>query len=448
VGFVSVRFKAAPWGWLFLVWWSFTALFVYGSYQVFGADEFHRSLYGNPALIEPFGQADPLSVWARWDSKWYLQIANFGYEDPSTPNFFPLYPLLSRLLGEVIGLVLSTPEAILVAAIGISLVCFAVALRTLYRLCRAELGGDVAMLTAALVAFFPMAFFYGSAYTESLFLALSVGAIWFARSDRWAWAGICGALAAATRNPGWTLVVPLALIYLLGPRGMGAQARPYLGLPWRDRARGPRSYPVRRDALWILLVPLGLAAYMLFLGLSEGNPLLFAETQRERWQHQLGEIAGVPAGPLGGLVDATEAAGRGLRSITEQPSQAAIWAPDDGRSLRAAGINIESFAFLIFAIVGVVGALRRLPLAYGAYSALSLILVLSLPVSGGLNELGALVIDAPFKALPRYMAVSFPLFMWLALWTRERGLHRLAVIASALLLGLYSAQWGTWQWVS
>ena len=42
-----------------------------------------------------------VDVWARWDSDWFLRIAENGYSWPSsTPAFFPLYPLLVAGVGR------------------------------------------------------------------------------------------------------------------------------------------------------------------------------------------------------------------------------------------------------------------------------------------------------------------------------------------------------------
>ena len=48
-----------------------------------------------------------------------------------------------------------------------------------------------------------------AAYTESIFLFLSLATILSARSRKWAWAGICGALAAITRQQGVFLIFPV-----------------------------------------------------------------------------------------------------------------------------------------------------------------------------------------------------------------------------------------------
>ena len=134
-------------------------------------------------------------------------------------------------------------------------------------------------------AFAPMAFFFSAVYSESLYLALSVGVFWCARQGRWAWVGVLGALAAATRSAGVVLLLPALMLYLYGPRedrapdfppGAAARGRP---AP-RARARHRRAlalaadYRLRSDILWLGLVPAGLALYMAYLALSGGDALM------------------------------------------------------------------------------------------------------------------------------------------------------------------------------
>ena len=63
-----------------------------------------------------------------------------------------------------------------------------------------------------------MAFFFSAVYSESLYLALSVGLFVCARRGRWMWVGVLGALAGATRSTGLVLALPALMIYLYGPR--------------------------------------------------------------------------------------------------------------------------------------------------------------------------------------------------------------------------------------
>src|SRR3954447_17472948 len=97
--------------------------------------------------------ADPvLAPLARWDSVWYLTIADSGYGG-STPRaaFFPLYPALVRAVGTLFG---ASRAALLVAAFVVSLVAFVAALALLCRLTELELGRRVAQPTLLLLAVF------------------------------------------------------------------------------------------------------------------------------------------------------------------------------------------------------------------------------------------------------------------------------------------------------
>ncbi|MEY2535073.1 MAG: hypothetical protein QOF29_2983, partial [bacterium] len=277
----------------------------------------HRADSFDPGgVTHPFGAAgDALAApLARWDSVWYLAIANDGYpaDDPRRAAFFPLYPLLVRAAGVVVG------EPI-VAGVLVSLGCFAVALVLLHRLTELELGRPAARATVWALALFPGAVFFSAVYSEALFLALSVGSVYAARTGRWGWAGALGALGAATRSAGVLLVVPLALLWLARVDADGAR---------------PRRL---RDAAWIAVVPLGLAAFGALLALGGGDPLAPLHAQ-ETWLREF-------AGPFLGIVDGTTAAWRGLHHLGDPGARA----------------DVVLFAFLVAAVPAVVGTVRRLP---------------------------------------------------------------------------------------
>jgi hypothetical protein len=88
-------------------------------------------------------------------------------------------------------------------------------------------------------------------------------------------------------------------------------------------------------------------------------------------------------------------------------------------------------------VAACVGVFRRLPPAYGAWVAISLLLPLSEPVK-----------PQPLMSLPRFLAVLFPIFMWLAVWCEERRATDRVVAVSALGLGLFTAQFASWHWIS
>ena len=355
-----------------------------------------------PALTHAI--ADPvLAPLARWDSVWYLTIADSGYGDSTArAAFFPLYPLLIRAVGTVFG---GSHAALLVAAFLVSLAAFVAALVLLYRLTELELGRRLARPTLLLLAVFPAAVYFGAPYSESLFLLLAVGAFYAARTDRWAWAGVCAGLASATRSAGLLLVLPLVLIW------------------WGGRPRRTA------DATWLALAPLGIAAYAAWLGLAEGDALRFLDVQ-EAWSRHL-------AVPLAGAWDGLVAAFDGVRQLASGSRSPVYFEQAAGDPFRIAAINVMLFATLVFAVIACVGVFRRLPRAYGAWVAASLVLPLTFPVT-----------PQPLMSLPRFVSVLFPVFMWLALVCEERRVTDLLVAGSAVGLGLFTAQYASWHWIS
>ena len=43
------------------------------------------------------------SAFARWDSVWFIHIADHGYDSKQVSAFFPVYPLVVRVLSHVFG---------------------------------------------------------------------------------------------------------------------------------------------------------------------------------------------------------------------------------------------------------------------------------------------------------------------------------------------------------
>src|SRR5919197_3221094 len=119
--------------------------------------------FDEPALTHAV--ADPLlAPLARWDSVWYLRIADSGYGDsPPRAAFFPLYPALIRSLAAPAG---GSDAALLLASYIISLAAFLGALVLLYRLASLELGRRFAAPTLLLLAAFPAALYFCAPYSE------------------------------------------------------------------------------------------------------------------------------------------------------------------------------------------------------------------------------------------------------------------------------------------
>jgi len=91
----------------------------------------------------------------------------------------------------------------------------------------------------------------------------------------------------------------------------------------------------------------------------------------------------------------------------------------------------------VLGVTGCVGVFRRLPFAYGAYVVVALGAALSYPVT-----------PQPLASLPRYELVLFPLFMWGTTWVRRRRIAPQTIAVSAVLLGLFTAEFSTWHFVA
>jgi hypothetical protein len=403
-----------------------------------------RKAFDPPGVTRGFGWLGNLlaAPAARWDAAWYLVIAHYGYRPElgaytsSRAAFFPLYPLGIRTIDWF-----GVPPVL--AGVLLSVAALALALYGIHRLttlellrgARASLADDrvaaAARLAVLLTAFAPMAFFFSAVYSESLYLALSVGLFWSARHGRWVWVGVLGALAAATRSTGLVLLLPALMIYLYGPREDRAPEMPRAG---RSQLRVPvwarPRYRLRRDVLWLALVPAGAIAYGAYLGFAGGDPLAPLRAQNA-WGRSF-------AGPYLGVWDGLKAAFEGARQLLSFQSRHVYFPAAPGSPSVAAAHNLMLFAFLLAAIPATIGALRRLPLAYGAYVFVALALPLSDPVS-----------SQPLMSLPRFLVVLFPLGIWLAMWLSEHPrAQRPALVGSAALMALFVAQFATWHWVA
>ena len=104
-------------------------------------------------------------IWARWDSDFFLRIAQNGYDDASAA-FHPLYPALIAVLGRAFF------GHYVLAGLVISLLCCLGSFVLLHRLAEQHLGAEGAVRSVLYLAVFPMALFLQAVYSESLFLLL------------------------------------------------------------------------------------------------------------------------------------------------------------------------------------------------------------------------------------------------------------------------------------
>ncbi|MGW0032564.1 hypothetical protein ACWDXD_22380 [Streptomyces sp. NPDC003314] len=208
------------------------------------------------------GEDGPHRLKGRWDSVWYVRIAEHGYGyEVTLPNgdvhsdlaFFPLLPALERGLSAVLPLdaagagLLVSWTAGLAAAWGV------------FRCGAHAFGPRTGVLLAVLWGVYPTAFVQSMAYTETLFTALAAWSLYAVLRDRWILAGLLCVAAGLTRP------TAAALIAALGITALAALVR-------------DRRLPARTVA-GVLIAPLGWLGYVVYVGIREDSPTAYFEVQ-------------------------------------------------------------------------------------------------------------------------------------------------------------------------
>jgi Gpi18-like mannosyltransferase len=312
------------------------------------------------------------------DVNWYVGIAESGYEKlpfnadvPRNWAFFPLFPLLLHLASYL------TREFV-ITGMALSHIFFLLALFLLHRLALLfGLSADDADRCLFYLAVFPVSYFFSVPLPESLFLMLTVASFYFAKSERWWWAGLCGAFASATRTTGVLLLPALAVLYW-------EMYRPLFPV----RA-------LRKDGLGLLLIPAGLAAYMIYLYALTGNALAFNGAQAA-W----GRKAGFFYLPL--------------YDYLRHPAEiAAHW-----------NFKLLNFLAVMMALGCGLALFKRRQFALATYTLLAVLVALS---------------SSLLQSQARYAMVVFPVYMALAVLGRRPKLDQTIRAVFLVLFALMSA---------
>ena len=214
------------------------------------------------------------ACWLKGDAPHYLGIAENWYVTEGDPRFhivfFPLYPLCIRALNFITG-------SSLVSALLISTLTATIAAILIYELVSLDHPRETALRAVKFLFLTPAAFFFAAPMTESLFLLCSLACAYLVRKKHYLWGCLFGALASFTRSVG---VLLLAFVFiewlyeLLSARRMGTLAA--------------EKKTFIRQGLCMLLVPLGLAAYVYINYAVTGDPFKFMQYQREHWNQGFG----------------------------------------------------------------------------------------------------------------------------------------------------------------
>lgn len=318
--------------------------------------------------VAPAGTSYLAWIWANFDGRHFIQIATEGYQKFNFA-YFPLYPLLIALLGHLIHV----PHIYL--AIFISLISLLAAMFVIYKIALIDLDQDTALLSVFLLSVFPLAFFYQSVYSDSLFLLLSATSFYFARKSRWLLAASFCGLTTAARLSGIALVVALAVEWYL--------------------QNDKKLVHLNKLTVTLALGASGLIGYMAYLWRFFGDPLLFQKAM-SAWKQA-------------GWVLPPQVVFRYLKIFYFVDKTALVF-----------WVAVLEFISLFLYLFLTIYVWRKIRASYGVFMFILLVLV---------------AFTGTFAGTPRYILHLFPAFIGLAIFLKDKPHLKKATILFFLLVG-------------
>lgn len=301
--------------------------------------------------------------WANFDGEHYLSIAKMGYAN-GEQAFFPLYPILIQLLGGGFW-----------AGFIISNLAFLVALVGLYKLLKLDFSEKIAKLSVILLLIFPGNFFFGSVYTESLFLCLVVWSLYSYRCNNFLLSGIIGMFASATRVVG-IILLPILVFDLL-----------------------VKKIKLNFSHLSLLFQPLGLISYIYYSLITWNDPIKFFTVASGFGEQRSSSLILLP-----------QVFYRYFVKII--PNLSWDYFPVVFTTLMEIGVAIMVIWLIVYGF-------KRIPITYSLLTAL----VYLIPTLSG-----------SFSSLPRYIIVSFPIYILIAKFFNSSNIAVKTIILITLIL--------------
>ena len=209
----------------------------------------------NKSLFFVSGKLDFFQRWSNWDGSAYATIAEKGYYTNEDYAFFPFYPLAIKVVSHV------TFGNYPLSALLISWFCLFFALFFLYKLVKLDFNSDIAEKTLNYLLIFPFSFFLIAAYTESIYLFLTVASFYYFRKFSYLKASVFGAFSTATRVIGIS-IFPAIIFEIIEKRNVIKN----------------------KKIFFLMLIPTGLLSYMFYLFKNKGNAFYFLDAVNKYWQ--------------------------------------------------------------------------------------------------------------------------------------------------------------------
>ncbi len=331
-----------------------------------------------------------LISWNHWDTSQFTHIATNGYDALYRMAFFPLFPLLERILAVVV-------RDPFVAGLIISNLATLALFMVFYRLVAEDFGADRAWRSVLYLAIFPAAFFFATAYNESLFIFFSILSFYYMRKGRWWLAGLAALFASLTRSIAICLFIPFAYEYMR-----------------------QRDFQWRRIGFSVLSgagIVGGILIFCLYGYLTFHDPLAFMHAQRV-WLRQL-------SFPWLAFWEAT-----GIIRLHPILTFASIHTIMD----------LSSILFILLILVlSIYGPWKfsKEQWSYAFYAFALYLFVLLAPEGGGY----------PLSSLSRFMLEIFPAYIIVAAMGKRRNFNLYYLTICLPLLAFMLLQWLTGKWI-
>ncbi len=219
----------------------------------------------------------------QFDCGWYQGIIDNHYDQmPRDPipeahpfgvanwAFFPLFPMAAKAFAWLVGSFWSS--------VVINNLAFLATLHLLEKFCQTHFNQELGKIISALCAFSPFSLYFSIPYSEALFGLLAVAFFYQLYQKNFLWAGVCVAILSASRAIGVFALIPLLIA---------------IGYHLKNKHHQTID-DYLKCSLALLIAPLGLALFMLFLHQVSGDALAFSNIQIA-WGR-------TPENPIGRLV--------------------------------------------------------------------------------------------------------------------------------------------------
>ncbi len=172
------------------------------------------SLLFTTTATSPKNPIPIVSLFSRWDSGCYKEIARNGYPASLQGEwaFFPLYPSFMKGLSTAFLPFFSFSNASNLAGFIISNVAFFVSVYFFYKLTYKLFNtSKIAVISTVFYCFFAGAVFYSAIYSESLFMALALASFYYLEENQLYKSVLFGFLASFTRADGFLICIPFVV---------------------------------------------------------------------------------------------------------------------------------------------------------------------------------------------------------------------------------------------